>query len=77
MPGDVIVLTKPIGTQVAVNAREWVADEHKWDQVKDLGVSINDVDRAFKISVGSMSRLNRTGSVRWALSSVLFERHGF
>jgi selenide,water dikinase len=29
--GDVIVLTKPIGTQVAVNLNEWVLDDNeKW-----------------------------------------------
>jgi len=29
--GDVIVLTKPIGTQVAVNLNEWILDDNeKW-----------------------------------------------
>ena len=26
MPGDVIVLTKPLGTQAAVNAHQWLED---------------------------------------------------
>ncbi len=26
MAGDVIVLTKPIGTQIAVNAHQWLED---------------------------------------------------
>lgn len=33
--GDVIVLTKPLGTQVAVNFREWTYSEEKWNSVKE------------------------------------------
>lgn len=32
VPGDVLVLTKPLGTQVAVNAHQWL------DQVSDSTV---------------------------------------
>ena len=35
--GDVIVLTKPLGTQVAVNAHQWLAlDNQYWKQIKDI-----------------------------------------
>ncbi len=32
-PGDILVLTKPLGTQVAVNLKEWLAEKNdKWSQ---------------------------------------------
>lgn len=67
VPGDVIVLTKPIGTQVAVNAFEWVNDEHKWSRVQDdlegkIHLTKDDVTRAFRVARASMIRLNRTGA---------------
>lgn len=35
--GDVIVLTKPLGTQVAVNAHQWNSlDNHRWKQIQDI-----------------------------------------
>lgn len=30
VPGDVLVLTKPLGTQVAVNAHQWLDQVSKW-----------------------------------------------
>jgi len=60
--GDVIVLTKPLGTQVAVNLNEWVQDNSTyWDQVKDL-LSITDVYNAYQCSVKCMCRLNRNAA---------------
>lgn len=38
-PGDVLVLTKPLGTQVAVNAHQWLG-RPAFDKVK-LGDSIS------------------------------------
>lgn len=35
VPGDVIVLTKPLGTQVAVNMYEWLSKPQKWETIKD------------------------------------------
>ena len=36
VPGDVIVLTKPLGTQVAVLMYSWLSKEEKWNKVKDI-----------------------------------------
>lgn len=65
-PGDVLVLTKPLGTQVAVNLREWFhqdkdANKALATKAKAL-ISVAQADRAFAISVGSMCQLNRTGA---------------
>lgn len=37
-PGHVVVLTKPLGTQIAVNLNEWLQDEANglWDTAKCL-----------------------------------------
>jgi selenide,water dikinase len=60
--GDVVVLTKPLGTQVAVNLNEWIQDNSKyWTQVKDL-LTVNDVSNAYQCSMKSMCRLNRNGA---------------
>lgn len=58
--GDVIVLTKPLGTQVAVNAHQWLEQPERWNRIK-LIVSEDDVNKAYQRAMDSMSRLNRTG----------------
>ena len=58
--GDVLVLTKPLGTQVAVNAHQWLDFPDRWNRIK-LVVSEEDVRRAYIRAMDSMSRLNRTG----------------
>ena len=35
-PGDVLVLTKPLGTQVAVNCQEWSRDQHRCQRITDV-----------------------------------------
>jgi selenide,water dikinase len=59
--GDVLVLTKPLGTQVAVNAHQWVDQQDKWNRIK-LIVSEEDVRKAYQRSMDSMSRLNKTAA---------------
>ena len=60
--GDVIVLTKPLGTQVAVNAHQWLALQNaKWDQIKDI-ITSDQVENAYQAAMHSMARLNRTGA---------------
>lgn len=59
--GDVIILTKAIGTQVAVNVKQWMGDKVKWDAVQKV-ISPADAQRAYVLSVNSMARLNRTGA---------------
>jgi selenophosphate synthase len=31
--GDVLVLTKPLGTQVAVNAHQWLDQPERWNRL--------------------------------------------
>lgn len=37
-PGDAIVITKALGTQVAVNAMQWYSkkDQTKWNKIKEI-----------------------------------------
>ena len=58
--GDVLVLTKPLGTQVAVNAHQWLDQSDRWNRIK-LVVSEDDVRKAYQRSMDSMARLNRIG----------------
>lgn len=58
--GDVLVLTKPLGTQVAVNAHQWLDQPDRWNRIK-LVVSEDDVRKAYQRAMDSMSRLNRIG----------------
>jgi len=60
--GDVIVLTKPIGTQVAVNAHQWMYNETRWNTVSHL-ISKEQAIEAYEKSIDSMSRLNRIGAI--------------
>ncbi|XP_074661872.1 inactive selenide, water dikinase-like protein [Tubulanus polymorphus] len=59
--GDVLVLTKPLGTQVAVNAHQWLDVPEKWNRLK-LVVSEEDVRKAYHRAMTSMARLNRTAA---------------
>lgn len=61
MVGDVLVLTKPLGTQVAVNAHQWLDLQDRWNRIK-LVVSEDDVRKAYLRAMDSMARLNRTGN---------------
>uniref|UniRef100_A0A452H7R4 selenide, water dikinase n=1 Tax=Gopherus agassizii TaxID=38772 RepID=A0A452H7R4_9SAUR len=61
VPGDVLVLTKPLGTQVAVNAHQWLDNPEKWNKIK-LVVSKEDVELAYQEAMFSMAMLNRTAA---------------
>nr|CAD7445965.1 unnamed protein product [Timema bartmani] len=54
--GDVLVLTKPLGTQVAVNAHQWLDQPERWNRIK-LVVSEDDVHKAYQRAMDSMARL--------------------
>ena len=58
--GDVLVLTKPLGTQVAVNSYQWLDQPDRWNRIK-LVVSEDDVRKAYQRAMFSMARINRTG----------------
>ena len=61
MVGDVLVLTKPLGTQIAVNAHQWLDQPERWNRIK-LIISKDEVNKAYQRAMDSMARLNRTGA---------------
>lgn len=63
--GDVLVLTKPVGTQVAVNMHQWLDSKpDSWQRFGlDAVVSPARVYAAFDKACASMARLNRNGAV--------------
>ncbi|CAI5449899.1 unnamed protein product [Caenorhabditis angaria] len=60
VPGDLLVLTKPIGGQVAVNSYEWLKKEN--GKIEELGLDVAKIRRAFKQACEQMSRLNRNAA---------------
>jgi len=64
LPGDSIILTKPLGTQVAVNAYQWLnlKDQTKWNKITDV-ISKDETIRAYEVAMNSMSRLNRNAAI--------------
>ena len=62
MVSDVLVLTKPLGTQVAVNAHQWLDNPDRWNKIK-LVVNEDDVKKAYMRAMSSMTRLNRIGAM--------------
>lgn len=61
--GDVVVLTKPLGTQVAVNVHEWrVQQTSRWNELTKRNIlSKDDAEDMMHAAVCSMARLNRHG----------------
>jgi len=60
--GDVLVLTKALGTQVAVNAHQWLEEEgDRWNKIKDI-TTAEEVKAAYRATTLSMARLNLTGA---------------
>ena len=60
--GDVLVLTKPLGTQIAVNAHQWLDEPERWNKIHSV-VSDTEVKKAYHRAMSSMSRLNRMGNL--------------
>lgn len=62
--GDVLVLTKPLGTQIAVNVHEWrLNNDRRYSVLKENGVITDGLQRlSFNVSTASMIRLNRTAA---------------
>ncbi|TMW60187.1 hypothetical protein Poli38472_000229 [Pythium oligandrum] len=57
VPGDVIILTKPLGTQVAVNFFQWRKKPERWQRVEHIATE-EDAAEAFLTATESMTRLN-------------------
>lgn len=64
LPGDVLVLTKPLGTQLVVNLNEWLllGKNHHLDKCKDW-VNMEVAKKGFKTAVASMTRLNKNAAI--------------
>jgi len=61
--GDVVILTKPLGTQVAVNVWQWAnKGNEKWQQLEGKVLTKEQAAKAMHDAVVSMGRLNRNGS---------------
>lgn len=62
-PGDVLLLTKALGTQVAVNAHQWLEEEgERWQKIVSKGSSAEEVKAGYRAATLSMARLNLTGA---------------
>lgn len=59
--GDVIILTKPLGTQVSVNCHEWLFKEERWNKVKEI-ITKEQVLESYEIAYEHMSTLNKEGA---------------
>jgi selenide,water dikinase len=60
--GDLLILTKPLGTQVVVNLAQWLIEsDPKWVQASEF-VTEEQVWDAYKLAEKSMSRLNLNGA---------------
>lgn len=59
--GDVLVLTKPLGTQIAVNAHQWLDQPEKWKKIQSV-VSPEEVERAYQEAMYNMALLNKPAS---------------
>lgn len=61
--GDVIVLTKALGTQVAVNAHQWLEEGGaSWSRISDVTTKA-EVKQVYRDAMLSMARLNRIGAI--------------
>jgi len=65
IPGDVIVLTKPLGTQVSVNAHQWLCrGEEQWALMLESKITTpEEIKQSYGLAMLSMARLNRNGAL--------------
>lgn len=68
VPGDVLVLTKPLGTQVAVNVWQWRDQPAKYGRIESF-MPLERAARAYDMACESMGRLN-------ARAAELMHKHG-
>lgn len=62
-PGNVLVLTKPLGTQLAVNGHQWLHQPERWaDACTRSGLSDVQVRAAYRKACASMARLNQSAA---------------
>ena len=62
-PGDILLLTKPLGTQVAVNLNDWIVkSDPKWIDKSSKLIEIERAKESFYMAVESMSVLNKNAA---------------
>ncbi|KAF5288378.1 hypothetical protein FQA39_LY15468 [Lamprigera yunnana] len=59
--GDVLVLTKPLGVQMACNTMRWRNDPKKWKDILKV-ITTNMANEMFDVAVKSMCRLNKNAA---------------
>ncbi|XP_071960561.1 selenide, water dikinase 1-like [Antedon mediterranea] len=59
--GDVLVLTKPLGTSVAVQVHQFLELTDKWNRIKPIAAA-EDVERAYQEAMYNMARLNNNAA---------------
>ena len=60
--GDVLVLTKPLGTQLAVNVKQWMGRKNeRYEHAKEL-LTDDQMNRAFGKAIKSMTTLNKNAA---------------
>jgi selenide, water dikinase len=61
--GDVLVLTKPLGCQIAVNLKQWLMRPSPlYEEVIQGNISREDIEELYNKATDSMKRLNRQGA---------------
>lgn len=61
--GDLLVLTKPLGTQVAANLHQWMVNNtERWAKV-GFFVDRTETEKAYERAISSMMRLNRQAAL--------------
>lgn len=61
--GDVLVLTKPLGNQLAVNLKQWVRrPSPAYEKKIKPHMSVEEIDTLYNQACASMKRLNRTAA---------------
>ncbi|KAK9758703.1 AIR synthase related protein, C-terminal domain [Popillia japonica] len=56
--GQVLVLTKPLGAQIACNANRWCEKKERWEKLSKV-TALTEIQTAYKCAVSSMIRLNK------------------
>jgi len=59
--GDVLVLTKPLGTLIAINCHQWLKNPILYQKIRMM-VNEKEVTKAYQRAVSVMSRLNTTAA---------------
>ena len=59
--GDVLLLTKPLGTHIAATVHQWLDKPERWNRIKRVA-SEESVRKAYSRAMNSMARLNRTAA---------------